>query len=541
MNSNHIKKVKEEIKNLFDNSDIEITAVSFGYKSVNNLFTNEKCIRFGVIEKKPLSELDPKKIIPKNIIIDGVSYKTDVFQCGIPHIAIYHNSENNSGNFQSMNFDYTKCRPWRLKTDVPGTSFDYFTLSNVCGNRNLVLPVKDGESFCFDNDHPPVNGDGYKWEPDDTLIDENGMPYPCLVIWKCNAYFAYNFDGTPTEGFDQPLPIKNHRTLKRPLVGGISMINLQKEGDYTAATLGGIVIDTTDNKLVGLTNSHVSGTPSYLNNGDRTPYMLASDKLGGLAKNYDNIQNVQPSYSDNWSESQNSNLIGTTKRIYPLKSDDYNYIDCAIVNLSNEIVDVNSWKPMSSTFTSPPVFATTQEIDSLTPTTPVFLSGRTSGPVGTEVVPQPNLTDDPDNLYWYETSTNITCDFIISSTMTSVNVGYTPTLTIAFTDQIVLEGKYPCHISPTRPGDSGSVLYAKINNVWKIVGLIFAGNEWSGIGLANRIDHVANLIKIREYTGTTVNADPNTPNYIELPFDEYANKSNITYNGKTYWQVGIVS
>jgi len=82
------------------------------------------------------------------------------------------------------------------------------------------------------------------------------------------------------------------------------------------------------------------------------------------------------------------------------------------------------------------------------------------------------------------------------------------------------------------------LLYAYISGQWKIIGLVFAGNEYYFYGFACRIDRVANLMKLQAYTGTTVNANPNTPTYITLDLATYGSKASASFNGKTYWQVG---
>jgi hypothetical protein len=72
-------KITEKIQSLIDNKEqYDIVSASYGYKSKNNVYIDEKCISFGVRAKKSLSELPPEKIIPPTITIDGVEIKTDV-------------------------------------------------------------------------------------------------------------------------------------------------------------------------------------------------------------------------------------------------------------------------------------------------------------------------------------------------------------------------------------------------------------------------------------------------------------------------------
>jgi hypothetical protein len=55
-----------------------ITSISYGYKYVNNIQTDELCIVYTVKEKKPISELLPSEIISSTIVIDNQILKTDV-------------------------------------------------------------------------------------------------------------------------------------------------------------------------------------------------------------------------------------------------------------------------------------------------------------------------------------------------------------------------------------------------------------------------------------------------------------------------------
>lgn len=67
-------------KELLQIAKNDSSIVKFGYakKIVNNLVTEEKCLSFGVKKKLPLAEISSNKLIPSEIEIDGVVYKTDV-------------------------------------------------------------------------------------------------------------------------------------------------------------------------------------------------------------------------------------------------------------------------------------------------------------------------------------------------------------------------------------------------------------------------------------------------------------------------------
>ena len=76
-------KIEELGKELFLNNNSfntssNITSISYGYKHVNNVQTDELCVVYTVKEKKPISELLPSEIISKTISIDNAIVKTDV-------------------------------------------------------------------------------------------------------------------------------------------------------------------------------------------------------------------------------------------------------------------------------------------------------------------------------------------------------------------------------------------------------------------------------------------------------------------------------
>jgi hypothetical protein len=71
---NNIKKELRQI--LMINPDV--VGAGYSKKITNNIVTEEKCLSFGVKKKLPLSEISPENLIPSEIEIDGVIYKTDV-------------------------------------------------------------------------------------------------------------------------------------------------------------------------------------------------------------------------------------------------------------------------------------------------------------------------------------------------------------------------------------------------------------------------------------------------------------------------------
>jgi hypothetical protein len=309
-------------------------------------------------------------------------------------------------------------------------------------------------------------------------------------------------------------PVSYNRATTRPLRGGVSMAAPPPTGYVNAGTLGLMVVDSMDNKLVGLTNNHVCGTPGGSINKSK---FFANDEYSASFSDYNTINIYQQSSWDSGVVNKASDKIGFAKRQFPLSTNLINYIDAGIVNLTASIVDSGSWNAIGSSFASAPSFASTAEIDSITTSTQIFKSGRTTGPIG------------PDNYS--------SCVIQVTNTSTALYVsGYTPSgpallfgncLKLESTGTVVGIG-----------GDSGSVVYAKIGGVWKVVGLFFAGNGDGSAGYACRIDNVSSLLKIEAYTSGSYSADPGTRTYVTASLADYGGKASASFNGEIYWQVG---
>lgn len=338
----------------------------------------------------------------------------------------------------------------------------------------------------------------------------NGAPPPSPIV--CNSIGTYDI---PPVVYP---PVSYNRATVRPLRGGVSMASPPPNGYVNAGTLGAIVVDNIDGKIVALTNNHVCTPPGGALGG--TCKFFANDTYysSSYAK-YNTVNIYQQSSWDSGQVTKSLDLIGITKRAYPLSSTGTNYVDCGIVNLSNLILDTNSWNVIGSSFgVTAPTFATTAEIDAITTSTPIFKSARTTGPIG------------PDNYS--------SCVIRVTGTSTSLFVsGYADDNldSVLFANCITLESD---ETVVGLGGDSGSVVYAKIEGIWKIIGLFFAGDETGLVGYACRIDKVSKLLHISPYTGGTINATPTTRSYVTLDINTYGSKVSASIDGKTYWQVG---
>ena len=343
------------------------------------------------------------------------------------------------------------------------------------------------------------------------ILDSSGIISP-MVLSACNNY------GDNAIPPNVSPPVSYNRATTRPIRGGVSMAHPPPTGYVNAGTLGAVVIDDLDGKMVALTNNHVCTPPGGALGG--TCRFFADDaNYSASYSKYDTINMYQQSSWDSGVVNKSSDFVGITKRAYPLNSTGTNYVDCGIVNLSGSLVDTQSWNVLGATFGgTAPVFATTAEIDSITTSTPIFKSGRTTGPIG------------PD--------TYSGCVIQVTSTSTSLYVsGYADDNLdmVSFADCLMLESSGTI---VGIGGDSGCLVYAKIGGVWKIIGLFFAGNNSGSPGFACRIDRVARSLRVSAYTGSAIDANPNAKSYITLSLASYGSQATASYNGKTYWQVG---
>ena len=75
----NIENIKLKIQELAMSTP-NVNSISYGYKFVGNIQTDELCIMYGVQEKKPLSELSPEEILPSEINVGEQVLKTDVYK-----------------------------------------------------------------------------------------------------------------------------------------------------------------------------------------------------------------------------------------------------------------------------------------------------------------------------------------------------------------------------------------------------------------------------------------------------------------------------
>jgi hypothetical protein len=127
------EQIENKLEELF-NSTPDNVGVMFGKKIKNGQYTEEDSIIFTVEEKKPLSELSESEILPSEVDIDGVIYKTDVFESGI--IETFACPTNILDN----------CYGWQ---------------STPPQNRQTIRPIKGGVSFTSLNKQGTVGTLGF--------------------------------------------------------------------------------------------------------------------------------------------------------------------------------------------------------------------------------------------------------------------------------------------------------------------------------------------------------------------------------------------
>lgn len=353
-------------------------------------------------------------------------------------------------------------------------------------------------------------------------ITINGREYITDVVEQqlkaeANACYSWN---PPDQSIAQ------HRALASFLQGGIS---ISPPNTTSAGTLGMLCIDNIDRNIIGLTNNHVVISNGFLNSA-----RLQFNPGGPISNTKYIDSNTSDIVQPGKFEGTTTQKIGPIKRYFPLYTDGLNYIDAALIAITNStLINANSFQQLNNPTNYIPRFATTEEINSLlaSPKPKLYKSGRTTGFIGGQI-----------------------CPLEAVSVMETLQVGgYSPyTGLITFSDIIIY--KFTENNSNGRPmggvsipGDSGSVVLADFGDgVQKIVGLNFAGGSFANgdpqgnAGLACRIDKVASLLNIGPWNGNIKFANPLDWTYYQDDDINNANSITIDINGETYWQIGTI-
>jgi len=256
----------------------------------------------------------------------------------------------------------------------------------------------------------------------------------------------------------------------RPLMGGISCV----ESNLGSGTLGGIVRDSLDGALVALTCNHCAGTLFDIN--------YVWPVYGNTAISHINMR--QPSYNDGGTTDADN--IGNPKRAIATQFGDEgeNYVDAAIITLAAGLMKTDIRNISRGPFE--------------------FLSSSLEYAPGTTA-------------YKMGRTTELTQGTIISNEVAArvnSNGDYAD-----YYNQMMVESLTPF----LQPGDSGSLILVQSAGIWKIIGLLFAGNEDGTQGFANHIGQIATDLQIEAWDGNIVSET-------EYPF--------IMAGGRCYQYVG---
>lgn len=375
-------------------------------------------------------------------------------------------------------------------------------------------------------------------------LNINNTEYPTDVIEDSSiiefvtCYTNYTSD-------PQILRLQGNPSLLTPLKGGQEIIQFptgwtaSAGGGYNAylGTMGLIVVDNEDNRVIGLTNAHVL-CETLLKNSDRSlqqqtnPYNL-----------YEQSQWVDNNYYSPGAIVRNgSNLIVASnylKRYSPYSSNTTNYIDVCVIGFNSamsNLIGPSSYQIHQPTTTGQTFgylpFASTTEINNLlsAQTVNLYSTGRTTGPKG----------------WGSRSSCQLVVDGLFVSAGISVDGG-------VFDFGDLIRYRYADSSNfPIAGGDSGSIVLANLNGVIKVIGLAFAGNGGSfsspspGIhyGFACRIDRVASDMNIRAWDASYVinNTQP-TAQVKTVYFDSASDPNGLTkiVNNNKYWNVGLTN
>ncbi len=329
--------------------------------------------------------------------------------------------------------------------------------------------------------------------------------------------------------------LRGNPSLLAPTKGGNQIIQFPTGwspapgGGYylSVGTLGFCAVDTIDNKVVGVTNSHVA---CY-----KRLFCSERDPLTELTDPYNTAQphvwtNVNTDYYNPGALVSDAGGIVLTypylKRYLPVTDIGINYVDCALMTPSNQSgwIDNNSYQIWGPT-TEPQYagympFATSSEIDNLLTTNPnLYSTGRTTGPKGWGPGP----------------SCRLRCSRI--NEFTQVNDGGM----IQDWGECIRFEYQDGSVDPVAGGDSGSCLWADFGGIWKIIGLVFAGNPALRFGLANRIDRVAVAMNIRAWDASYLpNVTPSNQVLQEYPVGSpEGSQATVTVGGRLYYQAGF--
>lgn len=313
-----------------------------------------------------------------------------------------------------------------------------------------------------------------------------------------------------------------NRSKVRPLKGGVSTTNWTSL-QSTVGTLGFLAIDNNDDAIVGVSNNHVYIDDAFIATERTNPNVIT---------NISGDRNVEPHPTDGYyyNGDNSVNYIGRVKRYVPISSLSSNIVDGALTTIDSDVISTSeSWKYEGLTgITTPLEFATTAEIDNLLLYNRLYSAGRTTGAKGeTDIKLLLLSTNQSLSISYHKQGGNQTVTFT-NCIRFAASGASTPSGSICY--------------YPIAGGDSGSALIGDVGGTKKIIGLVFAGTEVSGVtvyGIACRIDNVASKLDIRAWLGEVPEYSSSIVE--ELVVSGLSSQEYVDSGGKRYYQAGLTN
>lgn len=464
-------KVKE-MEQLFltlKSKDKNINGVGLSRKITNNKITGDKSITVYVNKKLPLSAMKPDKVVDNSYYFSGELYSTDVIEgsshflnnqitpCHIHAADLFLPPENSilypnraRVNYLSGGCNFTK---WS-----PGDYFTFCTLGGIFKDKSDNTYVGLTNRHCVDR----LKSINLIWvDPLTYSIDFSGSMYFNIPFLNYHSISKYNRE---IQFYDNTLP--NYEVYTTNMVDTVSNYNMYNANFYQ---------------------------PSRFSDPGGVPNM---DVLSG------------------------ENCIGFLKRAAPVIIFDstlpqtFNYTDAAIIALTdNGRVNSTSRGQIGFdefNFNDAIRIATDEEIDEVFVNQyPMFYSGSRTGPNGNSY---------GCHLSAFSNYRVAEIPVLINDEIYGSDINYTFSDIVEFYglefDTTILPGE----ISPTTfenfkvvlsGGDSGSIIWGKLPDGWKILGLNFAGFVNEGYtfstGFFCRITNVFKELNIDVWNGEQLN------------------------------------
>lgn len=388
-----------------------------------------------------------------------------------------------------------------------------------------------------------------------TSIDIDGVTYITDVV----EIGEVSFSSCP----GSPVVYQNEPYIHSGMLINVTHKDNSSQGDLTitSGTLGIVAYHPGRNVLVGITSAHLLSDPSRPSTPNREAYTnhISGSMESGGSPNF-NYGYGYTNSTDFFNFNDRTMKLGyySPLKVEPITNPDrFNQVDACLVyfdtaqSVSPIIPDTAgtsfeispyynpSWKSYDvkgiPEITSPMPFATTVELDALITNPPSQVSSTGFG-TGVKHGIECGLKIDAIGV-----TTSFTTNLLPNTELPG---------TVYFDNLISFSRAVPSPtLSAVGYGDSGASLIAKINNVWKIIGLVIGGTSSSGInqtGYACRIDKVAEELEIEAWDGSIKPLgtaysprDMPTPVYLIAPGINDAKKLN--FGDRIYYQIGTTT